>query len=245
MMTFKRDEFEKAIDSIWAKAFDLSPNKFQQDGITIQKYNKLKGEEQIHVYKIGKHIVIRCSEDFYDELKQAVDPANIIFDSNIANLKLANHTLETDHIEKVHYLFSADFKPYTQSAFPIQQLSAEHQEALEELKSACTQYEFEDSWVSATDELSIGAFDGDKLVACASMYDWQGFADPGVLVHPDYRKRGLGKATISAICEWVLAKNRIMDYRCNIDNVASASLAESLGFTQYHSIEVYKVINHA
>jgi len=83
------------------------------------------------------------------------------------------------------------------------------------------------------------------MVACASLYDWRGFGDPGVLVHPDYRKRGLGKAVVSPICQWVLNQGRVMNYRCGSRNTGSARIAKSLGFTQYFEIEVFKLVDNA
>jgi GNAT superfamily N-acetyltransferase len=159
--------------------------------------------------------------------------------------ELLDKTLDYEYVELLFYLYPDDFKPYTQTEFEVRQLFEDDKDALDALKSACTPQDVDEGWVHVTDELCYGAFDGDKMVACATMFEWRGFADPGVLVHPAYRRRGLGKAVVSAICQWVLDHGRVMNYRCVSTNIGSAEVARSLGFTQYFEIEEFKVINRA
>ena len=238
--------FKHRIHQTWATALELPIDIFQQEGTHISRIDKLKGTGAVHLYHIGEHTIIRCDSEIADKLSDTVDDiyAHKGHQSAIHGIHLnevfTDESLHLDHIEKLHYLNPEHFKPFSTTDYPVQYLSATDQAAVEILKSACTVYEYEDSWVSAEDECATGAFDGEKLIACASMYQWMGFADPGVLIHPDYRGKGLGKATISALCEWALKQGRLIDYRCTTDNMVSAKLAESLGFQQYYHLEAYQ-----
>ena len=58
----------------------------------------------------------------------------------------------------------------------------------------------------------------------------EAFGDIGVLTHPDHRHRGLGRATVSAICTRMADAGLSPLYRCDVINTGSAALAVSLGF---------------
>ena len=68
----------------------------------------------------------------------------------------------------------------------------------------------------------------DRLVAVASMFEWRGFSDLGVLTVPELRRRGTGKAVVSAMCERLLDGPRVVVYRYSLDNLGSAGVARSL-----------------
>lgn len=82
-------------------------------------------------------------------------------------------------------------------------------------------------------EYAFGAFWGDMLVAAASGYWFMNFLDLGVLIHPAFRRKGLGTAVVHAMCETAVARDIIPQYRCNAQNVGSRSLAKGLNFSQF------------
>ena len=76
---------------------------------------------------------------------------------------------------------------------------------LDQLKASCTQGELDEADIDIDNELVVGCFQGDTLVAVASMYTvWQAFADIGVLTHPQFRKQSLGAAATAAISDILL-----------------------------------------
>jgi len=52
----------------------------------------------------------------------------------------------------------------------------------------------------------------------------------GVDILPEYRKRGIGKATVSAVTEYLLEHGIIPYYSTNLSNTASRATAAALGF---------------
>ena len=86
--------------------------------------------------------------------------------------------------------------------------------------------------VSVEDEIGFGCFDGDRLVAVATGFRLTGFMDIGVLADPAYRRRGLSKAVVSALCAWCIDRPimPIAQYRCLTTNTGSDAIARSLGF---------------
>jgi len=243
-----RDEFKDQLYDIWATYFECSPLMLRNGGLSVIPRDNLKDTGLVHLYKIDKRSIAYCDIEVRSVMVDMMQINGLrkgvgygMTEAEIQS-ELADKALEHDHVLWLFYLYPPDFKPYTSSDFNVRQLSESDEGALDDLHSACTPADVDEAEVSVTDELAYGAFEGDKMVACASLYDWRGFGDPGVLVHPDYRKRGLGKAVVSPICQWVLDQGRVMNYRCDSRNTGSARIAKRLGFTQYFEIEVFKLV---
>jgi predicted GNAT family acetyltransferase len=47
---------------------------------------------------------------------------------------------------------------------------------------------------------------------------------------PEYRKRGIGKATVSAVSKYILKQGIVPYYSTTMDNEASKSIALALGY---------------
>ena len=131
----------------------------------------------------------------------------------------------------VHYLFPADHRPCPAPVpFTLRQLTLDDAGALALLHQACPPEDVDEGYVEVDHEIAAGCFAGDRLVAAASGYTRAGFMDLGVLTEPAYRRLGLGKAVVSALCDWTLAKEMIPQYRCNVLNSASHGVAQGLNF---------------
>lgn len=78
-----------------------------------------------------------------------------------------------------------------------------------------------------------------KLVGIASHFLFESptfkVAAGGVLVNPKYRRINIGKAVVSAICEWALKRDYIIEWSSWDENIASIALAKSLGFKKFLS----------
>jgi predicted GNAT family acetyltransferase len=89
-------------------------------------------------------------------------------------------------------------------------------------------------------------FEGGQLVAYASHRYWDDMiADIGVLIHPSYRGRGLGKAVVSALCEWCIENEVVPMYRVFTDHTHSRRIPEALGFKAMVIIETLILIEES
>jgi GNAT superfamily N-acetyltransferase len=69
-------------------------------------------------------------------------------------------------------------------------------------------------------------------VACGAYTEWEGLlAHLGVLVAPEWRRRGLGKLAASIAAHEALAAGLTLQWRSEVSNKGSLALARSLGFS--------------
>jgi predicted GNAT family acetyltransferase len=68
-------------------------------------------------------------------------------------------------------------------------------------------------------------------VACGAYAEWEGIlADVGVLVDPEWRRRGLGSLAASVAAHEALASGLTLQWRSDVSNKGSLAIARSLGF---------------
>ncbi|XAS63413.1 GNAT family N-acetyltransferase [Micrococcaceae bacterium Sec5.8] len=69
-------------------------------------------------------------------------------------------------------------------------------------------------------------------VACGAYTEWEGIlAQMGVLVAPQWRRRGLGSLAASVAAHEALASGLTLQWRAEVSNKGSLAVARSLGFT--------------
>jgi GNAT superfamily N-acetyltransferase len=145
------------------------------------------------------------------------------------------------------YLDPSHFRPFTIGKdFITRRLHAENDDSyLLSLYEACTEEDLDEAEISIDkpDPVIYGIFAGGQLVAYASHRYWDDvIADIGVLIHPGYRSRGLGKAVVSALCEWCIANDVVPMYRVFSDHTHSLRISQALGFKEMVLIETSKVM---
>jgi GNAT superfamily N-acetyltransferase len=68
-------------------------------------------------------------------------------------------------------------------------------------------------------------------VACGAYAEWEGIlADMGILVRPEFRRRGLGTLAASIAAHEALASGLTLQWCTALDNRGALGLARSLGF---------------
>jgi hypothetical protein len=100
------------------------------------------------------------------------------------------------------------------------------------LQSAAGADASEEAQVDVEHPLAVGIVENDRLLAIASLLDESADAvDVGVLVDPSARRRQLGATVVCDIAVRAATSGRLVQYRCNQENEASARLARACSFT--------------
>lgn len=168
-------------------------------------------------------------EDLLEYLKKALDLRNHSFTDETAFLFLN---------PKNYSLSSLD------SAYEISQVEDIMVETFKTFTKGCSQADLDEGLVSLDDSLVFGCFHKNKLVGVASYWFLTDhLADIGVIVHPNYRRKGIGKALVSKLSQWGIDHGKINMYRYDTENEKSRKLAFSLGFEKYVNLKVMKEKN--
>jgi GNAT superfamily N-acetyltransferase len=113
----------------------------------------------------------------------------------------------------------------------VRVLAAEDRPLLDALQQAAGADESEEAEVDVEHPLAVGIVEDGRLLAIASLLEESNdTVDVGVLVDPGERRRGLGVAVVRDIAERAGRSERLVQYRCNLENEASAGLARACGF---------------
>lgn len=90
------------------------------------------------------------------------------------------------------------------------------------------------------DHLCCGVFDNGMLVSCTDTPDMPYLSDKvqeiGINTLREYRGRGYAAAACSLCAENIIANGKCPQWSCAYDNIASARLAEKIGFVQFADV---------
>lgn len=157
------------------------------------------------------------------------------------------HATGTDHLEAVAAALAGElggapgpaavFRAGTVPAAAafhgtVRPLGPDDGRAVDVLLAACTPEDREEAEVALDHDPAVGAFTDGRLVAMATVFEWHGFRDVGVLTSPDARGRGAGRAAVRGAVEVLHAADDPgpVLYRHAAGHIASSRVAEGLGF---------------
>ncbi|MBT3189017.1 MAG: GNAT family N-acetyltransferase [Anaerolineae bacterium] len=238
-------ELERVVYEYWAKRFGRVRQDFVHSGTLVIKEKELAGTGKFILYHIGKMSIVRVDPTL---AKQAGLPDG--YDRDFGSLtvnrlqELLPVELESTLLDS--YLDPDDFECFTAGEeFTTRQLDLENDKAyLLRLYETCTEDDLDaaDIIIEEPDPIIFGIFAGSKMVAYASHRYWDDvIADIGVLIHPKYRSRGLGKAVVSTLCEWCIQNDIVPMYRVFTDHVHSRRIPEAIGVKDLVAIKTLKV----
>ena len=108
------------------------------------------------------------------------------------------------------------------------ELTDSDKDMFKEFIDSCSKNDRDEGMVSLEDDFVYGLFEDKKIVAVSSLWNWGDvLSDIGVLVHPEYRKRGYAKT----VCQTLMSSiNKSFVWRCDEINKGSYHLAIAIGF---------------
>jgi hypothetical protein len=228
--------FEQTIYRNWASHFGQAAEIIGQPGTTLLHEEKFRGGKWIALWYVGKHTFVQLDPDFMDITRNAVAqfPARESLTADaLASILGAGQIKDRDK-GLVLYLYPDDLPRYAPPApYVIRPLTLADAGALVALKGFITSAEVDEAFVEINHRIVFGCFSGKQMVAAASGYERMGFMDVGVLTHSAFRRKGLGKAVVCALCAWAIKNGYIAQYHHDVENIASARIAKSLNFKLY------------
>lgn len=119
-------------------------------------------------------------------------------------------------------------------------LSEQDDAVFSEFQSSASEQDLDDAYVELDHWAVFGSFEQNRLVSATSMYPWENaqIADLGVLTLTSFRGKGHARKVVRSISKYAYNKGYEPQYRCQLDNQASTSLAKAAGLTLFGKWEV-------
>jgi GNAT superfamily N-acetyltransferase len=227
-----------------ASAMGLPVTTFAYPGTTVVPGEDRRGERLASHYKVDAHSVIWVDPDIEAEFTEWHGTGlATTFDQLRAWAVAERSTVLGAGYEHV---LPGPFvgPPRAAEIAVLDGTSASTIKLVRAMQSECSEDDNDEAEfdLEALDEHLIGWIENGALLALAGGRPFDvrpGFLDVGVLVHPNARRRGLGRSVIAAVTEEVLAAGRDPLYRCNVDNEGSWRLCRGLGFEPVLELEAF------
>lgn len=235
-----KNMFERLVHENWATYFGCPVEITERPGTTLLGESKYDGDKIIALWHIGQHTFVQLDPAFYEKLDALLKelPPHISLTGDNIETAWGSAAIAARDLGVLHYLYPPDLPNYNPiDPFTLRQLTEADGELMTALQAANTPEDVDEAYIAVTHEIAFGCFHGEQLVAAASGYERTGFLDLGVLTHPDFRRKGLGKSVVGAACDWANQKGMIAQYRHNAHNISSQNVATSLNFRKYFTSE--------
>lgn len=209
------------------------------DRVEIKKDEKFEQTKQIYIYQLPFKSLVIAAPSFYSQLQVGLTSNRKKTEATAIKRILKIRDFE---IQDVYYFFYLDPKNFVLLPPPkfcsIRELGSNDAQVFRQFWNACSDSDRQAGAVSLNDSVCFACFHNWKIGAVATYSFWgELLADIAVLTRPSFRKKGLGKAVLSALCRWGMQNNRISQYCCSKNNSVSISLATSLKFEKLIELE--------
>lgn len=238
----KSDQFERLIQREICTLID-APIKFHEHQVISNK--KYEEKKEINIYQINSSSIIVTAPSLYHNISNKISHLSKDTNIEISQLKellhLEDHSI--GNITSYSFLNPDDLiEPEVDSKYTFSLIDATYKKEFDIFKNACSKKDLDEGLVSIEDSVVFGCFHEKHLIGIAS-YWFLGkrLADIGVVIHPEYRQQGIGRALVSKLCNWGINNNKINLYRHDVTNKSSQQLALSLNFREYLYVEEMKI----
>lgn len=230
--------FSSIIPAFWKQSFSTGDKLYSDAGFSIYADPELDEDESGTILATEGKIAVSLNPQLADRLDLNSEPMS----DAVFRQKLAEHRIALHGADYLFY-FPAGVAASLTPADPsrnLRRLTADDEAAFTAFCAASSEDDLDAAYVELDHWLVFGAFDGDHLVCAASMYPWQEskIADMGILTLPDYRGKGYARDTVHAISKYATSLGFEPQYRCQLDNNASVSLAKSAGLALFGTWDI-------
>jgi ribosomal protein S18 acetylase RimI-like enzyme len=213
-------------DSYWADIFEVENAELWPDGVHPTFVNS--GWDGIYLMRVDRSVRLRVPMQARDAVEALVRNVSVdtVMSPSLWSLGLAE-LRPTVMGPASHFLADALL---VERGHVVVLDSDQVSSFVAELPSA----EVEESGISEERAAPIGVFLEGQLAAVASLGEWAGEkSDVGVITHPRFRERGLGRIVATAAINQAVSRGGFARWRSREDNRGSIRLAQRLGLTYY------------
>ncbi len=233
-------DYRSAVYGYWANSFGCQPEDFANPCTWVKPQADMLNTGDCVLYHMGQASII-CIDPVLAErinLPGGMYPNPVAMtEKEIQDHIGGQYTVGLKYTLLDHFLDPKDFKPApAPNGFTPRYLDAGNESEnalLVKFYDQCSAEDLDqaDLSIDKPDPVIFTLFDGEQMAAYAShRYLKNIFGDIGVLVHKNYRKRGLGTAVAGELCQYCFDRDIIPKYRAVDFNTGSLRIANALGF---------------
>ena len=206
-------------------------------GTTIVADPERAGTNAAVIYPLGRHTLVWCSPALAPGLGWLADGVPFGGDDVVEKLLERGGALLGAGNHRV-----LDIRPAERPAagFRLTSLDPAEPAARRRLQSFiddCDPDDLDEAELAMDDlddTIVVALADDDTIAAFSSVRPWSidpDFDDIAVLTHPRHRRKGLAAGVVSALSGQQQTAGRLLFYGCDVDNIGSNHVAESVGFS--------------
>ncbi len=228
------------VKKVLAADFACEESEFEEQGVFIRAAKELPGrrlfpfwEKAFAVASMGRGVVVSCSEARLERARMILGKMSRddIFGASAVSLMDALVKPDNQHIagpELKHICAQDIFRPYV-PAGDIKITLVEDAKELEQYNES----RFPNSMGYPNNPRRVAAVarcSGELAGIAGACADSDNMWQIGVDTLPEYRNRGIGKATVSAVTGYVLIQGIIPYYSTVVSNIDSSGICTALGY---------------
>jgi GNAT superfamily N-acetyltransferase len=231
------------LDHEWARNFGCSPEELRGPGITLlanaadfadyQGAYLLRWEDGSAVFTVPSPLLATVAAAIRGR------PVAEVFDRAFLSSAFGERAIRIIGPASRNCADATDFRPVDPRG--TRHLTDADHAALRRLAAACDPEEWSESGLGAildggpdaTRPPHFGCLVGGELAAAGMLRPHGPLRNIYIATHPGYRRRGYGRAVVSAMTAHALGEGTIPHYQALAANGASLALARSLGFVRY------------
>jgi GNAT superfamily N-acetyltransferase len=222
------------IDATWVAFFGLSAALFLRPGIQVVAHHQLADYQGMWLFRHHASLCLSVPPDSVEGVRAAVRAYTL--ESLFSEAGIG--ALLGPRIERIigpAYQGYVERPQFRSAPHPgVRALSRTDQAALQRLADACEVDAWKHAGMAVDEPHVFGCFVHNQVVAAARYRPaWGEAATIGVVTHPAYRRRGYGRAVVSAATAQGLEAGFIVLYQTLLGNAPSVALATSLGYQRY------------
>jgi GNAT superfamily N-acetyltransferase len=224
----------QALDTHWTSYFGCRLEDLRQPHTLVVPHVALADYAGAFLFRHGPACIVSVPPALTETVSSALrdQPPASVFDPTF----LAR--LFGDGVERVigpawlGYADATDLQPI--AAPDVRILQPDDAAALDRLAKACGVADWEECGRSGWTSPVYGRFFGGEIAAVGGYDVWgEKLAHVGIVTHPEQRRRGHGRAVVSAVAGHALRSGLIAQYRALKSNTPSLAVARVLGFQKY------------
>jgi hypothetical protein len=226
----------KRIEAFWARYFGVDPSALREPGACVVPHAGLAGYSGVWFFVRGGACIVSSPPERCEAIRTALEERT--FDALLSEEGL--RALFGDAFDGTigpvfqGWLDPERFQPVV--AEPVRAIEARDAQAIAAFRDACPEDDWDDGDLKLDDPGAFGWFEGDQLLAAASLTHWDDTTvGPGVLTRKDRRERGAGAAVCGASVAWALEHDLTITYQTLMENTGALGIARRLGIEQYAS----------